>query len=102
MIGTNMKVGDTFEDGGRKFKVLKVNENGTYISEFIGDKVTKPDVKIIETEEVIEDTPAEVTYTKTEINRKSTADLEKICEKLGLPKKTGTAMKKAIIEKLGL
>lgn len=102
MVGQNMKVGDTFEDGGRAFKVLQVNGNGTYISQYIGKaEVTKSDVKKEEKPKVEEKAP-EVAYTKTEINRMSTADLEKVCEKLGLKKSTGMAMKKAIIEKLGL
>ena len=32
MIRKNMKPGDTFEDGGRWFEVVAVNENGTYSS----------------------------------------------------------------------
>ena len=32
MIRKDMKAGDTFEDGGRLFEVVAVNENGTYSS----------------------------------------------------------------------
>ena len=32
MIPKGLKVGDTFEDGGRWFEVLAVNGNGTYSS----------------------------------------------------------------------
>lgn len=32
MVRKGMKPGETFEDGGRWFEVLAVNENGTYSS----------------------------------------------------------------------
>ena len=32
MVPKGLKAGDTFEDGGRWFEVLAVNENGTYSS----------------------------------------------------------------------
>lgn len=42
-IPKDLKTGDTFEDGGRWFKVLEVLENGNYSSEFIGNK--KPAIR---------------------------------------------------------
>lgn len=35
MIKKGLKVGDTFEDGGRTYKVLQVYENGNYSSEIV-------------------------------------------------------------------
>lgn len=37
-IPANLKKGDTFEDGGRWFKVLKVLEDGNYSSKYLGNK----------------------------------------------------------------
>ena len=105
MIPNNLKVGDTFTDGNRTFEVLSVEGNGVYISKCIKtipiDALTSIDVKV---EEPKEETQLDSfnKYTKTEINRLNVAELEKVCDKLGLEKSTGMAMKKAIIEKLGL
>lgn len=35
MIPKGLKVGDTFVDGGITYKVLAVNDNGTYISKMV-------------------------------------------------------------------
>lgn len=105
MIPNTLKVGDTFTDGNRTFEVLSVEGNGVYISKCIKtipiDALTSIDVKV---EEKKEETQLDSfnKYTKTEINRLNVAELEKVCDKLGLEKSTGMAMKKAIIEKLGL
>jgi hypothetical protein len=105
MIPNTLKVGDTFSDGNRTFEVLSVEGNGVYISKCIKtipiDALTSIDVKV---EEPKEETQLDSfnKYTKTEINRLNVAELEKVCDKLGLEKSTGMAMKKAIIEKLGL
>ena len=37
-IPPDLHEGDTFEDGGRWFRVLKVLEDGNYSSEYIGIK----------------------------------------------------------------
>ena len=105
MISSTLKVGDKFTDLNRTFEVLSVVEPGIYISKCI-------DVKPIEfatNESVKKEEPKEETqldsfnkYTKTEINRLNVSELEKVCDQLGLEKSTGMAMKKAIIEKLGL
>ncbi len=42
MIKPNMKAGEVFEDGGRYFKILAVNEDGTY-SSVATEKPTKID-----------------------------------------------------------
>jgi len=115
MIPTGLKVGDTFKEGYSTYEVTKVLPGG-YESKRIKidtgeayayeeamaskpEPVKKEEVKA----EVKEDAPAPaVKYTKTEINRLNNAELERVCDKLGLEKGTGMAMKKAIIEKLGL
>ena len=45
-MNKGMKVGDIFEDGGRKYKVLKVLPNGNYISTSkFEEKPTKSSIK---------------------------------------------------------
>lgn len=115
MIPKNLKVGDTFTEGNSTYEVMEVIPGG-YRSKRIklnaesyayeeAMKATlelkKEEVK----EEVKEETPApasETKYTKTEINRLNNAELEKLCKKLDIEPSTGMAMKKALIEKLGL
>lgn len=109
MIPKNLKVGDTFVDE-YKFKVLKVNEDGTYISERITSGDVKKNDSVVEEKAQpshFEDTPEKITeesvnYSKTQINRLPNAELEKLCKKLGLEVGTGTEMKRALIAKLGL
>ena len=120
MIPKNLKPGDTFEDGNKIYEVISVVKEG-YISKRIYEKLKKisENVKV---EEVVnplivsEEEPEELPfatveenqldsfnkYTKTEINRLSTAELTKVCEKLGLEPGTGKQMKVDIIKKLGL
>ena len=105
MIPTNLKVGDTFIDGN-KYKVTALCELG-YISERI--EVLDNDAPVVEPkkEEVKEEVVSNKldsfnSYTKTEINRLSVLELEAVCDKLGLERSTGVAMKKAIIDHLGL
>lgn len=45
MIVKGLKVGDTFEDGGREFKVIAVLDNGDYSSEYIGKADPNKEVK---------------------------------------------------------
>ncbi len=47
MIKPNMKVGEVFEDGGLLYKVLTVNEDGTYFS-------TRTEAKEVKKEEATE------------------------------------------------
>ena len=98
-----LKAGDTFEDGGRRFTVLSVNSDGTYISKFIGvEEITQPVVKEEEKKEEITVEEVKPSYTKTEINRASIEKLEKISKELGLKTGTKLAMQEAIMKKLGL
>lgn len=96
MIPQNLKIGDTFEDGGRIYEVTKIVPNIGYESKVIEGK--KPAKEEKEEKQL----DSFNSYTKTEINRLNNAELEKVCEQLGLEKGTGMAMKKAIIDKLGL
>lgn len=115
MIPTGLKVGDTFKEGYGIYEIIevdpyvskriKIDLESDYADEAIVLKsapVKKEEVKA----EPKEDAPAKLDsfnkYTKTEINRLNNAELEKVCDKLGLEKSTGMAMKKALIEKLGL
>ena len=41
MVKKGLKVGAIFEDGGRKYRILEVSEDGTYISK----AVTNEDVE---------------------------------------------------------
>ena len=119
MIPKGLKVGDTFTEGNSTYEVLevipggysskriKLNAESYAYEEAMKAEPKKPEpVKEEVKAEVKEDTPAKLDsfnkYTKTEINRLNNAELEKVCDKLGLEKSTGMAMKKAIIEKLGL
>lgn len=113
MIPTSLKVGDTFIDGN-KYEVIALCEQG-YISKRVGI-VEAP--KTLFNAKAVNPTPVEEkavtedvdkaqldsfnTYTKTEINRLNNTELEAVCDKLGLEKSTGVAMKKAIIDHLGL
>lgn len=51
----------------------------------------------------VEDKKEEVAYTKTEINRMSTADLKELAKEQGLDDElSGADIKKALIKKFGL
>lgn len=121
MIPKNLKPGDTFEDGNKIYEVISVVKDG-YISKRVFENVKKISENA-KTEEfvnplIVDDTkePEELPfttveenqldsfnkYTKTEINRLSTAELTKVCEQLGLEPGTGKQMKVDIIKKLGL
>jgi len=108
MISSTLKVGDKFTDLNRTFEVLSVVEPGIYISKCIKvdpiEFATNEPVKAEKKEEPKEEAQLDSfnKYTKTEINRLNVSELEKVCDQLGLEKSTGMAMKKAIIEKLGL
>ena len=118
MIPTNLKVGDTFIENNIKFEVLTIVPLVGYTSRRIGfvnasdspksSAEVKPSIPAPKEEKpVTEDVDkAQLdsfnTYTKTEINRLNVTELEAVCDKLGLEKSTGVAMKKAIIDHLGL
>lgn len=90
------KVGATFVDEFT-FRVVKVNEDGSCIAERV-DMNEQIDA-VTEVKEEVETLP---TYTKTQINRMPNAELEKVCKELGIEIGTGTEMKRAIIDRLGL
>ncbi len=113
MIPKNLKPGDTFEDGNKIYEVISVVKDG-YISKrvFENAKVEEFVNPLITSDETPEELPFTTVeenqldsfnkYTKTEINRLSTAELTKVCEQLGLEPGTGKQMKVDIIKKLGL
>lgn len=119
MIPNNLKVGDTFTEGNDTFEVTEVVSmfgdtvyNSRRIDRNAPAQAAEP-TKQVKAEEIpAEDEKADIEpsakldsfnrYTKTEINRLSKEELEKVCDKLGLEKSTGTAMKKVIIDRLGL
>ena len=113
MIPTELRVGDTFKEGNSTYEVtaliaggyeskrIKVDTQAYAYEEAMKAEPKKEEVK----EEVEEEAPApalDTKYTKTEINRLNNAELEKLCKKLDIEPSTGMAMKKALIEKLGL
>ena len=99
MIPKNLKVGDTFEDGGLTYRVLKVLDP-PYAYESAVVTVAPVDKSLIE--EPKEEPREEKAYTKTEINRLPNVKLEELCKELDLEIGTGAEMKRAIINKLGL
>ena len=103
MIPKNPKVGDTFIDEFT-FKVIKVREDGTFVSQRVDmDEVVKTeDIPTEVKGEVETEIKAEKTYSKTQINRMPNAELEKVCKQLGIKVGTGTEMKRALIDRLGL
>lgn len=105
MISSTLKVGDKFTDLNRTFEVLSVVEPGVYISKCVKvEQIEFATNEPVKKEEAKEESQLDSfnKYTKTEINRLNVSELEKVCDQLDLEKGTGTAMKKAIIEKLGL
>ena len=109
MVSKGLKPGDIFTDHGRKYKVLSVNSDGTYVSSYIGEeeKVTK----YIETSEQNEESE-EVTdqneeslekkYTKTQIRRMKKEELDLLCAEYGIDVEETDAKREALIEKLGV
>lgn len=107
MIPTNMKIGDTFEDGNGRYEVTAITPTG-YESKRIAvlkDTSAGATTPVVETPVKTDEKAALDSfnqYTRTEINRLNNTELEKVCDKLGLEKSTGIVMKKAIIDHLGL
>jgi len=108
----NYKIGDRYVDGEYTYEVIKVYENGTCEAQRV-DKFTKANVKkegFTEVKDVVKSSVSEekaitepnVNFTKTQVNRMPNAELEKVCNQLGIKVGTGTEMKRAIIDKLGL
>ena len=109
MISKGLKAGDIFTDHGRKYKVLSVNSDGTYVSSYIGEeeKVTKyieTSEQNVESEESTDqnEESQEKKYTKTQIRRMKKEELDLICEEYGIDAEETDAKREALIEKLGV
>ena len=109
MISKGLKAGDIFTDHGRKYKVLSVNSDGTYVSSYIGEeeKVTKyieTSEQNVESEEVTDqnEESLEKKYTKTQIRRMKKEELDLLCEEYGIDAEETDAKREALIDKLGV
>ena len=112
MISKGLKAGDIFTDNGRKYKVLSVNPDGTYVSSYIGEeeKVTKH-IKTSEQNVESEDSTDqnkesqesdEKKYTKTMIKRMKKDELDLLCDEYGIDAEETDAKREALINKLGV
>lgn len=96
MIPKNLKIGDTFEDGNSTYEIIRVLKDGNYISKRVECN------KLVEKDKFLEEKVENKKYTKTQINRMSIAELKKLANEYGIEATGGSAIKKAIIEKLEL
>lgn len=96
MIPKNLKIGDTFEDGNSTYEVIRVLKDGNYISKRVECN------KLVEKDKFLEEKAEDKKYTKTQINRMTIAELKKLANEYGIEATGGSAIKKAIIEKLEL
>ena len=96
MIPKNLKIGDTFEDGNSTYEIIRVLKDGNYISKRVECK------KLVEKDELLEEKAENKKYSKTQINRMTIAELKKLANEYGIEATGGSAIKKAIIEKLEL
>ena len=96
MIPKNLKIGDTFEDGNSTYEIIRVLKDGNYISKRVECN------KLVEEDKLLEEKAEDKKYTKTQINRMSIAELKKLANEYGIEATGGSAIKKAIIEKLEL
>ena len=109
MVSKGLKAGDIFTDHGRKYKVLSVNSDGTYVSSYIGEeeKVTKyieNSEQNVESEESTDQNKEsqEKKYTKTQIRRMKKEELDLLCAEYGIDVEETDAKREALIEKLGV
>lgn len=109
MVSKGLKPGDIFTDHGRKYKVLSVNSDGTYVSSYIGkeEKVTNTEEASEQNEESEEVTDQneeslEKKYTKTQIRRMKKEELDLLCAEYGIDVEETDAKREALIEKLGV
>lgn len=109
MISKGLKAGDIFTDHGRKYKVLSVNSDGTYVSSYIGEeeKLTNNEEASEQNEESEEVTDQneeslEKKYTKTQIRRMKKEELDLLCDEYGIDAEETDAKREALIEKLGV
>lgn len=96
MIPKNLKIGDTFEDGDSTYEIIRVLKDGNYISKRVECN------KLVEEDKFLEEKAENKKYTKTQINRMTIAELKKLANEYGIEATGGSAIKKAIIEKLEL
>ena len=96
MIPKNLKIGDTFEDGDSTYEIIRVLKDGNYISKRVECN------KLVEEDKFLEEKEENKKYTKTQINRMTIAELKKLANEYGIEATGGSAIKKAIIEKLEL
>ena len=96
MIPKNLKIGDTFEDCGSTYEIIRVLKDGNYISKRVECK------KLVEKDELLEEKAENKKYTKTQINRMTITELKMLASEFGIEATGGSAIKKAIIEKLEL
>lgn len=96
MIPKNLKIGDTFKDGDSTYEIIRVLKDGNYISKRVECN------KLVEKDKFLEEKAEDKKYTKTQINRMSIAELKKLANEYGIEETGGSAIKKAIIEKLEL
>jgi len=96
MIPKNLKIGDTFEDGDSTYEIIRVLKDGNYISKRVECN------KLVEKDKFLEEKAEDKKYTKTQINRMTIAELKKLANEYGIEATGGSAIKKAIIEKLEL
>ena len=92
----NLKIGDTFEDGNSTYEIIRVLKDGNYISKRVECN------KLVEKDKFLEEKAEDKKYTKTQINRMTIAELKKLANEYGIEATGGSAIKKAIIEKLEL
>ena len=109
MVSKGLKPGDIFTDHGRKYKVLSVNSDGTYVSSYVGkeEKVTKyieTSEQNVESEESTDqnEESQEKKYTKTQIRRMKKEELDLLCAEYGIDVEETDAKREALIEKLGV
>ena len=109
MISKGLKAGDIFTDHGRKYKVLSVNSDGTYVSSYIGkeEKLTNNEEASEQNEESEEVTDQneeslEKKYTKTQIRRMKKEELDMLCAEYGIDVEETDAKREVLIEKLGV
>ena len=96
MIPKNLKIGDTFKDGNSTYEIIRVLKDGNYISKRVECN------KLVEKDKFLEEKAEDKKYTKTQINRMTIAELKKLANEYGIEATGGSAIKKAIIEKLEL
>ena len=109
MISKGLKAGDIFTDNGRKYKVLSVNPDGTYVSSYIGEeekvaKYIETSEQNVESEESTDqnEESQEKKYTKTMIKRMKKDELDRLCDEYGIDAEETDAKREALINKLGV